>query len=166
MKSFHWPNSSQHGEAAVTTHPPLPNTALTQTNGHFSVSKPTQCHQSYLFNILCTTAQTHSPFSLCLLVVKYPQNHAPSDIFIRGLLSSASKTRTVGKRGGQPQQNSVQRGGRAHTSRETFGREGGCENTMTLTRPNGHLCGTEKQMLGVVRLPFSEILSEFPWIYY
>lgn len=88
MRSFHGPNLSQNGEAAITTHPPLPNKALTQTSGHFSMSKPTQPHRSQLFDILHRLAQTHSPFSLCLPVAKHSQNHAPSGIFIRGLLSS------------------------------------------------------------------------------
>lgn len=53
----------------------------------------------------------------------------------------------------RPEQNPVQRDGRAHTSRETFGRHGGRENTVTLTCPSARFCGMEKQILGVARLP-------------
>lgn len=163
MRSFHGPNLSQNGEAAVTTHPPLPNKALTQTSGHFSMSKPTQPHRSQLFDILCRLAQTHSPFSLCLPVAKHSKTTKWR--FYSGLAILPRKHAQLGSEVDRSEQSPARRGGRAHASRDTFGREGRCENTVTLTRPNGCFCGIEKQTLGVARLPFSEILSGFPWIY-
>ena len=62
VRSFSLSSYSQNREMDVTIHPPPPSAALTQTNGHFQISKSTQPHLSHLSEILCRMPQNTRAF--------------------------------------------------------------------------------------------------------